>query len=152
MLVKGATDDDQGPVSISDKTPYWKILWSLESVRLVVQSTASLWNLTSTSAALLPKCLSISGRSYDYKYKRRGFKTLRDLTIKRLIGYWNGAHFCYARSIADNTAQCYIVPRDTATMKWHFMARGTRPWVVIYLTIGTAGQKKILRVICSHVP
>ena len=30
-------------------------------------------------------------RSYNSKYKFRGFKTLRDPTIRRLFGYWNGA-------------------------------------------------------------
>ena len=33
----------------------------------------------------------ISERSDNSKYKSRGFETLRDLTIRRLIGYWNGA-------------------------------------------------------------
>ena len=33
----------------------------------------------------------ISERSDNFEYKSRGFETLRDLTIRRLIGYWNGA-------------------------------------------------------------
>ena len=33
----------------------------------------------------------MSERSDNFKYKSRGFETLRDLTIRRLIGYWNGA-------------------------------------------------------------
>ena len=33
----------------------------------------------------------ISERLYNHKYKSRGFETLRDLTIRRLIGYWNWA-------------------------------------------------------------
>ena len=33
----------------------------------------------------------ISERSHDCKYKSCSFETLRDLTIKRLIGYWNRA-------------------------------------------------------------
>ena len=33
----------------------------------------------------------ISERSDNSKYKSHGFETLRDLTIRRLIGYWNGA-------------------------------------------------------------
>ena len=47
-----------GPVSISDKTSYRKILWSLEATRSVVEIIASLWNLTGTSAAVLLMCLS----------------------------------------------------------------------------------------------
>ena len=31
----------------------------------------------------------ISERSNNFKYKSRGFETSRDLTIRRLIGYWN---------------------------------------------------------------
>ena len=42
----------QGPVSISNKKSYHKILWSLEAVRLVVWTIVSLWNLTGTSAAV----------------------------------------------------------------------------------------------------
>ena len=44
----------QGPVSIYDKTSYRKISWSLEAVRFVFKIVWSLWNLTGTSAALLP--------------------------------------------------------------------------------------------------
>ena len=37
-------------------------------------------------------CFEIwQARSDNSKYKSRGFETLRDLTIRRLIGYWNGA-------------------------------------------------------------
>ena len=48
----------QGPVLISDKTSYHKISQSLEATRFVLRIVRSLWNLTGTSAALLPKCLS----------------------------------------------------------------------------------------------
>ena len=33
----------------------------------------------------------ISERSDDFKYKSRGFETLRDLTERRLLGYWDAA-------------------------------------------------------------
>ena len=81
----------QGPVSIYDKTFYCKISWSLEAARFVFEIVRSLWNLTGTSAALLPKCLSnfkamryfklplsrlqVFARSYDktsYRLLRRG--------------------------------------------------------------------------------
>ena len=48
----------QGIVSISDMTSYFKISQSLETVRFVSSIIRSLWNMTGTSAALLPKCLS----------------------------------------------------------------------------------------------
>ena len=47
-----------GPRSISDKTSYHKISWSLEAARLKVEIIASLWNLEGTSVAPLPRCLS----------------------------------------------------------------------------------------------
>ena len=45
-------------VSISDKTFHRTISWSLEAARLAIWIIASLWNLTGTSGALLPRCLS----------------------------------------------------------------------------------------------
>ena len=36
----------------------------------------------------------ISERSDNSKYKSRGFETLRDLTERRLFGYWDGAGSC----------------------------------------------------------
>ena len=50
-----------GPVLIPDKMSYSKISWSIEAARLVVWIIASLWNLTGTSVALLPRCLSNFG-------------------------------------------------------------------------------------------
>ena len=48
----------QGHVSVSDKTSYCKISWSLETARFVFKIVQSLWNSTGGSAALLPTCLS----------------------------------------------------------------------------------------------
>ena len=40
----------------------------------------------------------ISGRSDNSKYKSRGFETLRDLTERRLFGYWDRAQdICFCR-------------------------------------------------------
>ena len=38
----------------------------------------------------------IAERSDNSKYKSRGFETLRDLTIRRRIGYWNGTQGIYS--------------------------------------------------------
>ena len=51
-------ETDPGPVSISEKTSFRKISWSLEAARFAFRVVVSLWNLTGTSAALLPMCLS----------------------------------------------------------------------------------------------
>ena len=48
----------QGLYSLSGKTSYRKISWSLGAARLGVIMIVSLWNLTGISAALLPRCLS----------------------------------------------------------------------------------------------
>ena len=39
----------------------------------------------------------ISERSDNSKFKSRGFKDSRDLTIRLFIGYWNGAVFIWLR-------------------------------------------------------
>ena len=48
----------QGIYSLSGRTSYRKISWSLEAARLGVIMIPSLWDLTGISAALLPRCLS----------------------------------------------------------------------------------------------
>ena len=48
----------QGLYSLSGKTSYRKISWSLEAARFGFKLLQSLWNLAGTSAALLPRCLS----------------------------------------------------------------------------------------------
>ena len=44
----------------------------------------------------------ISERSGNFKYKSRGFETLRDLTERRLFGYWDGAQTDSVISNAGN--------------------------------------------------
>ena len=80
-----------GPVSICDKLSYHKISWSLEAARLVVWITVSPWNLTGTSAALLPRCLSNFAAIVQFSIQISRLPRLHDLIIKRLMGYWNGA-------------------------------------------------------------
>ena len=48
----------QGLYSLSGKTSYRKISWSLEAARFGFELFQSLWNLAGTSEALLPRCLS----------------------------------------------------------------------------------------------
>ena len=47
-----------GLYSLSGKTSYRNISWSLEAARFGFKLFQSLWNLAGTSAALLPRCLS----------------------------------------------------------------------------------------------
>ena len=79
----------QDPVSISEKTSYHKISWSLEATRFVFRIVRSLWNLTGTSAALLPMCLSnfkaiqqfkvpiLWLRDFTRSYDKTSFRILR---------------------------------------------------------------------------
>ena len=48
----------QGLYSLSGKTSYRKISWSLEAAGFGFKLFQSLWNLAGTSAELLPRCLS----------------------------------------------------------------------------------------------
>ena len=43
-------------------------------------------------ATLQQLACQMSKRCDDLNYQSRGFETWRDLTIRRHIGYWNGAH------------------------------------------------------------
>ena len=49
---------NRGLYSLSSKMSYQKISWSLEAVRFGFSLFQPLWNLTDTSAAALPRCLS----------------------------------------------------------------------------------------------
>ena len=69
-------------------TAHCEVSHCFKGVRLSVKMSVSFWNLTGTSAAVLPRCLSNSERSHNSKYKSCGFQTFRDLAIRRLIGYW----------------------------------------------------------------
>ena len=108
----------------ADKTSYCKISQSLEAARFVFRIVRSLWNLTDTSAALLPTCLSnfrairkfnlpISRirdftRSYDKKsyrkLKRRVVVTLvkTQLTsLQHLVFSCSSAAVCFTAHVAN---------------------------------------------------
>ena len=55
---RGTTARILGLYSLSDKMFYRKISWSLEAARFGFRLFQPLWNLTGTSAAALPSCLS----------------------------------------------------------------------------------------------
>ena len=82
---KSSADDNLGPVSISDKTSYRKISWSLAAARLVVKIIASLWNLSALRqhSWWCRGASQISERLCNSKYKSRSFETLLDLTIRQ---------------------------------------------------------------------
>ena len=56
----------------------------------------------------------ISERSDNSKYKSRGFETLRDLTERRLFGYWDGAQdscsmFPARYGLYDHDTMCHKI-------------------------------------------
>ena len=89
----------QGLYSLSGKTSYRKISWSLEAARFGFKLFQSLWNLAGTSAALLPRCLSNfrAIRPLQHPISRlRDFTRFVGKTSYRLVnrgpgvsGYWN---------------------------------------------------------------
>ena len=98
----------QRPVSMSQTTSYCKISQRLElRERFVFRVVRSLWNLTGTSSAVLPTCLSNSKRYDDLSYQYCSFETSWDHT-KRLIGYWNGAQIVILSLIKNRGKFCDI--------------------------------------------
>ena len=109
MSVTWPSFNNQGPVSISDKTSYRKISWSsrvghlwhlgtigsrsrsLDATRFVFRIVRSLWNVTGTSAALLavlPMCLSDSKAIRWFKLlisRLRDFMRSYDKTSYRIL-------------------------------------------------------------------
>ena len=90
LLVKGAPghNDELGSVSISEKTSYSKIFQSLEAARFVFKIVRSLWNLTGTSAALLPRRLSNFKAMWKFKLpisRLRDFTRSYDKTSYRIL-------------------------------------------------------------------
>ena len=74
----------QGLYSLSDKTSYRQISWSLEAARLSVIMIVSLWNLTGISAVLLPRCRSNFRAIEKSKPESRGFETSRDFALSAI--------------------------------------------------------------------
>ena len=77
-----------GLYSLSGRTSYRKISWSLEAARFGFKLFQSLWHLTGTSAAQLPRCLSnVRGiRSFWHPISRlRDFTRFGGKTSYRLV-------------------------------------------------------------------
>ena len=83
--------------SLCGRTSYRKVSWSLEAgfgdSDFRFRRLQPLWNLTGTSAAALPRCLS-NLEPYDhYNIHSRGFETSRDLAVG-LINSLDNFHLC----------------------------------------------------------
>ena len=80
-----------GPASISDKTSYRKVSWSLEATRLHLElfDPSEIWQAHRQYCCWC--ACQISKPDGNLNHQSCGFETSRDLTIRRLIRYWNGA-------------------------------------------------------------
>ena len=72
-----------GFYSLSGKTSYRQILWSLEATRLDVTMVISFWNLTGISQRCCLGSCQISERLEQAKSESRGFETSRDLAVRQ---------------------------------------------------------------------
>ena len=84
--------------SLSGKTSYRKISWSLEAARFGFKLFQSLWNLAGTSAALLPSCLLNfrAIRPLQHPISRlRGFTRFGGKTSYRLVNRGPGGSTYY---------------------------------------------------------
>ena len=77
-----------GLYSLSGKTSYRKISWSIEAARFRFRIFQSLWNLTGTLAAALRDACQISERYAHNNIQSRGFQISRDLAVRRLTASW----------------------------------------------------------------
>ena len=98
-----------GPVSLSDKTSYRKMSWSLEAARFVFRIIISLLNLTGTSAALLPRYLS-------------NFKPMRwfKLSISRLQNFTRSYDKTFYRILERGPVSVKSSQHPVSTSSWWF--------------------------------
>ena len=97
----GCRKNHQDPVSISDR----RLIVRSRKVSKPRDLYLKLYDRLEIGQALRQQCCrracQISERCCNLNYQSRGFETSRDLTIRRLIRYWNGAlrvTFCYSDS------------------------------------------------------
>ena len=73
-----------GLYSLSGRTSYRKISWSLEATRFGFRLFQSLWNLTAPRQQCCRDACQISKRYDNCNIKSRGFETSRDLAVRHL--------------------------------------------------------------------
>ena len=111
----------QGPISIPNKTSYRNISWSL-----AIWIIASLWKLTGTSAAMLPRCLSNFNAIVQFLIpisRLRDFVIFYNKTSYRILKQWPR---CYLARPAD-----FEIERHSPTYSnlW-YIAGATYHWML----------------------
>ena len=149
-------DRHQGLYSLSGKTSYRKISWSLEAAKFGFKIFQSLWNLAGTSAALLPRCLSnfrairplqhpISrlrdftrfGGKTSYRLVNRG-PVLHAPRLKRPPFVWDHCNR-WCRVLCYRRYMIFVSPRFKIDTQWMYLLNAfgviissvqtTYPWI-----------------------
>ena len=84
ISMDGLVQDALGLYSLSSKTSYCKILWSLEAAKFRFRLFQPLCNLIGISTAGLASCLANLERYDHSSIQSCSFKTPQDLTVRRL--------------------------------------------------------------------
>ena len=124
-----------GLYSLSGKTSYRKMLWSLEAARFVFRLFQSLWNLTTISAAMLPRCLTNFRmiRSLYHPISRlRDFARFGGKTSYCLVNRGPGIIadkllLLYFQFDEDNLMKCLYSPVDQCK---NGLADNTQPYIL----------------------
>ena len=116
--------------SLSGKTCYHQISWSLEAARLDVAMVVSLWNLTGTSAAVLPRYLPnfrAIGKVQTRISRLRDFTTSCGKTSYRLVNRGPGPNelieHLWSHAMAINVRICDM---KTSCAAWQDLGMVTR--------------------------
>ena len=114
----------QGLDKIFEKMSSRKIMWNLESARLVVWISGSLWNLTAAETPV--KCLS------DQTILDINLRVSRHI-ITRRIGYWNGSqNACLVPCLALSVhSDCKL--HHNSSLQRYVIERLTCVWVSIWV-------------------
>ena len=100
-----------GLYSLSGKTSYRKISWSLEAARFGFKLFQSLWNLAGTLAALLPRCQSNFRAIQPLQHpisRPRDFTIFGGKTSYRLVNRGHGSFICHFYTLCTLLMMIYL--------------------------------------------
>ena len=151
----------RGPVSISEKTSFRKISLSLEAARFVFRIVRSLWNLTGTSAAVLPMCLSNFKAIWQFKvpiswlrdftrsYEKTSFRILRrGPVVFEYRRYCSRCHlpnfYLIKRLIYFHIFYTHRKPSDVSIRPRKLKSMLSADYILQYIIIFKSGVQNIL--------
>ena len=102
-----------------------RMSYSLQGATSGVKMLLSLWNLTSSSAAMLPRRrLNFRATGKLYNHRSRDFKASRGLMMRPC-----NDHFVYAPSQWETTLQCHVVSHWLGAYTKLSLRRLMRYWI-----------------------